>query len=119
MPQHFLTQPLVTLMTPRAAAGAPLSLCLSVSLTQHFWLNAISSCPDPARGAAFGIRLLSRTSFLSLTLWGPGKRHSAPREWNPSFSLGWGPQVLAVATPSQGQRQPQHGDGPLQVASPS
>ena len=73
MPQHFLTQPLVTPMTPGAAAGAPLSLCLSVSPTLHFWLNAISSCPDPARGAVFGVRLLSRTPFLPLTLWGPGE----------------------------------------------
>lgn len=101
--QHFLTQPLITCITPGAVAGAPLSLCLSVSPTLHFWLNAISSYPDPARGTAFGVRLLSRTSFLPLTLRGPREMMLC--------TLGVGSILTGVGAPGPGCGHPIPGTG--------
>lgn len=103
LPQHFLTQPLVTPTTPGAAASAPLSLCLSVFLTLHLWLNAISSCPDSARGVAFGVRLLSRRSFLPPTLWGPRETILCTPRVGSILLTG-------VRAPGPGLWPPHHGD---------
>lgn len=70
MPAH-LTQPLITCTNTWGSRPCP--FCLSVSQALISGLMPSARIQTPARGAAFGVRLLSRTSFLPLTLRGPRK----------------------------------------------